>query len=42
MNLALIGGLLAGLGTPGLDAVLEPGPGRCCVAIRSAAAAPFI
>ena len=36
MNLALLRGLLAGLGTPGLTATLEPGPGRCCVAIRRA------
>jgi hypothetical protein len=35
MNLALLEGLLSGLDAPGLDAVLEPGPGRCCVAIRS-------
>jgi predicted ArsR family transcriptional regulator len=33
MNLALLRGLLDGLGTPGTEAVLEPGPGRCCVAI---------
>jgi predicted ArsR family transcriptional regulator len=31
MNLALLGGLLAGRE---FDARLEPGPGRCCVAIR--------
>jgi predicted ArsR family transcriptional regulator len=36
MNLALLRGLLAGLGIPGLTATLEPGPGRCCVAIRRA------
>ena len=34
MNLTLLGGLLAGLGSDELEAVLEPGPGRCCVAIR--------
>jgi predicted ArsR family transcriptional regulator len=31
MNLALLGGMLAGRG---VEAVLEPGPGRCCVAVR--------
>jgi len=31
MNLALLGGLVADLDA---DAVLEPAPGRCCVAIR--------
>jgi predicted ArsR family transcriptional regulator len=35
MNLALIGGLLDGLGAEEVDAVLEPAPGRCCVAIRA-------
>lgn len=34
MNLALLHGLLAGLGDRELDTVLEPAPGRCCVAIR--------
>lgn len=34
MNLALLRGLLAGLDAPGRTAVLEPAPGRCCVAIR--------
>lgn len=33
MNLALIQGLLSGLGADEHDAVLEPAPGRCCVAI---------
>jgi predicted ArsR family transcriptional regulator len=37
MNLALLEGLLAGLGDAGAEAVLEPGPGRCCVAIRKRA-----
>jgi predicted ArsR family transcriptional regulator len=37
MNLALLRGMLDGLGVPGLTATLEPGPGRCCVAIRGAA-----
>jgi hypothetical protein len=34
MNLSLLEGLLAGLGAPDAEATLEPGPGRCCVAIR--------
>ena len=33
MNLALLGGLVAGLDGKA-QAVLEPGPGRCCVAIK--------
>jgi predicted ArsR family transcriptional regulator len=33
MNLSLLGSILAGLDA-GLEAVLEPGPGRCCVAIK--------
>ena len=33
MNLSLLGSLLAGLDA-GVEAVLEPGPGRCCVAIK--------
>jgi predicted ArsR family transcriptional regulator len=32
MNLALLGGILAGLGTK-LDARMEPRPGECCVVI---------
>ncbi len=40
MNLALLGGLVDGLDTPSLTAALEPGPGRCCVAIRNATPAP--
>jgi len=35
MNLALIRGVVAGLGADGLTATLDPRPGRCCVAIRS-------
>jgi predicted ArsR family transcriptional regulator len=31
MNLALIGGLLDGLGCDSLEAVLDPQPGLCCV-----------
>lgn len=34
MNLALIRGIVAGLGAEGLTATLEPRPGSCCVAIR--------
>jgi hypothetical protein len=33
MNLALIGGLVDGLGAAGMRAVLDPAPGRCCVVI---------
>jgi predicted ArsR family transcriptional regulator len=31
MNLALVGGLLTGLGCDSLEAVLDPQPGLCCV-----------
>jgi predicted ArsR family transcriptional regulator len=34
MNLSLVRGLLGGLGTSDREAVLEPAPGRCCVALR--------
>lgn len=34
MNLALISGLIDGLGLDGLRPVLEPGTGRCCVVIK--------
>ena len=34
MSLALIEGLLAGLGAAGVSASMDPAPGRCCVAIR--------
>jgi predicted ArsR family transcriptional regulator len=37
MNLALIQGLLAGLGADDLNPVLDPEPGHCCVAIPAAA-----
>jgi predicted ArsR family transcriptional regulator len=37
MNLALIQGLLAGLGADGLNPVLDPEPEHCCVAIPAAA-----
>jgi predicted ArsR family transcriptional regulator len=33
MNLALIQGLVAGLGAAGMVPALDPGPGRCCVVI---------
>jgi predicted ArsR family transcriptional regulator len=33
MNLALVEGLVDGLGTDGLRPVLDPQPGHCCVAI---------
>jgi len=36
MNLALLRGLLDGRGGDDAEAVLEPAPGRCCVAIRNA------
>jgi predicted ArsR family transcriptional regulator len=35
MNLALIDGLVAGLGAAGMVPVLDPGPGRCCVVISA-------
>lgn len=38
MNLALIEGLVAGLGAVNLNPVHDPGPGLCCVAIPSAGA----
>jgi predicted ArsR family transcriptional regulator len=34
MNLALIDGMITGLGTCDLHPVLDPQPGNCCVAIR--------
>jgi predicted ArsR family transcriptional regulator len=34
MNLALVEGLLEGLGDQAGRAVMEPGPGRCCVAVH--------
>lgn len=36
MNLALIEGLIDGLGAAAMHADLDPGPGRCCVAITTA------
>jgi len=38
MNLALIEGVLGGLGVQGVTAVLEPRPDTCCVALRAARA----
>ena len=35
MNLALVEGLLDGLGEPPGRAVMDPAPGRCCVAVTS-------
>jgi predicted ArsR family transcriptional regulator len=37
MNEALLQGLLEALETDGVEAALDPQPGRCCVAIRPAA-----
>jgi len=37
MNLDLIGGLIEGLDGSGLEARLEPAPGRCCVRVASPA-----
>ena len=37
MNLALIEGLVAGLGANGLHPALDPQPGHCCVAIGTGA-----
>jgi predicted ArsR family transcriptional regulator len=39
INQAFLGGVLDGLGTAGIDAVLAPHPGRCCVEICEAGAA---
>lgn len=38
INHAFLGGFLTGLGTTGIDAVLAPRPGRCCVELRATAA----
>ncbi|MDQ6933834.1 MAG: hypothetical protein M3130_00785 [Actinomycetota bacterium] len=38
LNQSLIGGALEGLGCPGLEKVLAPEPGRCCVKVRRSAA----
>jgi predicted ArsR family transcriptional regulator len=37
MNLALIEGLVAGLGASGLHPALDPHPGQCCVVIGASA-----
>lgn len=37
MNLALIKGLVAGLGAGGMSPALDPGPGRCCAVIGTPA-----
>jgi predicted ArsR family transcriptional regulator len=37
MSLALIQGLLAGLGAAGASAAMDPAPGRCCVAVHGPA-----
>lgn len=42
MNHVLIQGLLAGLGTHGVHARMEPQPGTCCVAIRPDAASSTV
>jgi len=34
MNLALIGGVIVGLGLRGVTAVLAPQPDLCCVKVR--------
>jgi predicted ArsR family transcriptional regulator len=34
MNLALVEGLLEGMGEPAGRAAMDPAPGRCCVAVR--------
>lgn len=34
MNLALIDGVISGLGITGVEPVLDPKPGMCCVALR--------
>jgi predicted ArsR family transcriptional regulator len=35
MNLALLEGVAAGIGGPGLYPMLDPAPGRCCVVVRT-------
>ena len=37
MNLALVEGLVEGIGIAGLGARLDPGPGRCCVVVDTVA-----
>jgi hypothetical protein len=38
MNLSLLRGVLAGLQSANIEAVLDPQPGMCCVAFRRHAA----
>jgi predicted ArsR family transcriptional regulator len=40
MNLALLEGVTAGIGVRDLRPVLDPGPGRCCVAINAGQQSP--
>jgi predicted ArsR family transcriptional regulator len=40
INHAFLGGFLTGLQAGGIDAVLAPHPGRCCVELRAAADGP--
>jgi len=40
MNLALLDGVLHGIGATALEAVLDPGDDRCCVLIRRVATGP--
>ena len=40
MNLALLEGIAAGIGAQDLQPVLDPAPGRCCVAIRTVQRSP--
>jgi predicted ArsR family transcriptional regulator len=35
MNLALLEGVLQGVGARGVAAVLDPAPGSCCVVVRA-------
>jgi predicted ArsR family transcriptional regulator len=39
MNLALVEGLLDGIGVPAGRAAMDPAPGRCCIAVRDRAPA---
>jgi len=39
MNLALVKGMVEGLGIEDTDVVLDPAPGRCCVVLRAKGAA---
>jgi len=40
MNLALLEGVTAGIGAQDMQPVLDPAPGRCCVAIRTGRQSP--